>query len=290
MLQRVMQDWDVVAIVTGEEGVGKSKLILGMMAYHILPKLGLPFKAEDYVFLSGEKEDLSTKWVENERYTPILIDEAIDMFFNMDFQTKVSKTLKKEATSARYLNKIVFLNIPNISDLNKSFRDRRCQIWIHIPRRGLGLMFVRSKNFFARDPWCLEYGEKLLRNCKNMKTLVYKASKIPSFVCWFRIKDWESQVWKDYLKVKDDAHKEKREKEAQLEEEKASKGKAVVKEDTFKGIIEKLHFERNMTYSQIATLFGVSYYTVRGWAQKFMMNESKPEDSLEKKLKKEGLK
>lgn len=195
-------DRDLIALVTGWTGEGKSMLVQRIVADYICPYLGLKYDLDKYMFLSDSADDFAKLWVENPRYSAIQVDEAVDMFFSGDWAKVASRELQKSATKARGLNKIVFLLIPNMLQMTKYFRDRRARVWIHIIERGVAVVFVRSKNFASRDAWGLERLEKVLAGKKTARSIVLACQKLDTYCITLNYGKWGSPLFGKYLKKK----------------------------------------------------------------------------------------
>ena len=83
-----------------------------------------------------------------------LVDEAIRIFYKLNWQTTGQKYLNKLFAVARKNNKVCVLCIPRFSDLTEFQRNHRVYIWIHCYARGKAVVFRRLKTAFAiGDVW-----------------------------------------------------------------------------------------------------------------------------------------
>jgi len=70
----------------------------------------------------------------------------------MDATTSLeTKTLKKVLALARFRRVIIFLNAPNIRNVQKEIREQRAEFWLEIPSRGLFRIFERSHQIRFRN-------------------------------------------------------------------------------------------------------------------------------------------
>jgi len=69
----------------------------------------------------------------------------------MDATTSLeTKTLKKVLALARFRRVIIFLNAPNIRNVQKEIREQRADYWLEIVSRGLFRIFERSRRISFR--------------------------------------------------------------------------------------------------------------------------------------------
>lgn len=152
--KRVRNDWDIVICITGEEGSGKSTLaqILGF-------KLDKNFDQTKNIVYIPTPDNIKKIFNELKPYSVLLIDEASEVFYKMDFMKDFQKTLVKMYKRERKQNKITLLCLPSFIDLTKSMRNDRVKIWIHVFKRGLAGIFVKYPSLNNADPWMLKHYE-----------------------------------------------------------------------------------------------------------------------------------
>jgi len=110
-------DLDWVWINTGGEGKGKSAFSIALADY-----LDPDFSTDQIVF-SGE--EFISKAQELEDYRPIILDEGIEDLYSRNAMTKKNKNLVQFLRQCRALHKFIIINIPNITELDKSIRTSR---------------------------------------------------------------------------------------------------------------------------------------------------------------------
>lgn len=119
------KDRDFVAVIDGEEGVGKSVLAQQLAAF-----LDPNFTMDNILFNSNDFmkkiKDPKTK-----KGTAIVLDEAFSSANSRGSLSEVNKAMIGVATEMRQRNLFVFLCIPSFFDLDKYFALWRCRALFH---------------------------------------------------------------------------------------------------------------------------------------------------------------
>lgn len=211
IVDRVKDDRDLVVIVSGKVGSGKSKLILALVAFHLCPKLGIKFDPGKHVYVGDSADEFMDMWIKGEQFHPLVADEAIDFFYAGDWMKAEQKRSKEEMERIRSRNRIVFLNIPRLLDLSKGVRDRRADVWIRVfSERGVCAINVASDNEYDEDPWCVKDGKTAIGSKRDTISQLQAMMRLRTYCDHFTFPDWVGPdgkphpVWKSYLK-----HKEK---------------------------------------------------------------------------------
>jgi len=258
-------DKDVICLVTGWTGEGKSMLVQRLIADYICPYLDIPYDLDKYMFLSDSADEFADLWVNNPRYSAIQVDESIDLFFSGDWTKKSSKDLQKSATKSRGLNKIVFLLVPDMMQMTKYFRDRRARCWIHVVERGNAVVFTRTKNFASTDAWGLEKLNRILANRKTVRSIVLGCSKLDTYCFNLKFGKWDSPLFEKYLK-----------KKVLWNSKKISKSEQALSTDME---ISKKMYEANMrgiSQQKIAEMFNMKQSSVSERIKKYRTIKEKP--------------
>jgi hypothetical protein len=162
-------DWDTVGAVTGDEGVGKTDLliVLGLLANGLtIDRIYDPTK-EDMVlidkFFRGnmlytQNATEIERVIENTpQYEFIGVDEGMMVLYKYEHGSKRQIELKKYfATCRKGHNNAVFFCMQDFLDFTKFFRDRRIRVWIHVVERGKAIRMNRSGNPVASDKWNID--------------------------------------------------------------------------------------------------------------------------------------
>lgn len=159
------KDWDAVVAITGEEGSGKS-VLKTKLAKAIDP---------NYDFNRNELQTTSFAELEEKITQPkipvICADEAIKLLYKMQWATKSQRYINQLYTLCRKYNKITLLCIPRFRDLNEFFRNHRVKFWIQVISRGTAVVFIRDWSPFAKDPWWMDYNQKLIDTMTKFKAI-----------------------------------------------------------------------------------------------------------------------
>jgi len=130
---RIERNYDYFVVVTGDEGVGKSRgLFLNIIAfwYHAIKKMAIPKKCfavslKDFAhnLKSGSKGQIRG------------LDEAGDSMDTQEYANKVNRALYKAYTVIREKKLMTIVVLPSFFDLNPRFRKRRVRLLIHAYKR-----------------------------------------------------------------------------------------------------------------------------------------------------------
>lgn len=209
-----VEKYDLQILVDGKERKGKSKFVLGLIFFHILPRLGIKVTKENIVSLVDQVVELSDsmslllrKLAIAKKGFPCDVDEAVYFISKMDFAKKNTENLKKTLTSMAYKNRIVFWIIPNLNDVLSNLMDRRITDWIHVFDRGKIIYFAASENFMGSDAWFRKISEKDIGTARSWGKVVAKCRRNPSFVSAFTFPDWDPDekhpLWLLYIERKE---------------------------------------------------------------------------------------
>lgn len=138
-LWRLNNDYDVVNVFTGPEGVGKSTL-----SYLLASLLDENFSAERRTaFGTSEVIDIS------ENLEPgdfVEMDEGVEGLFNRDAMRKENKNWQKWMIICRQKNLGVHICFPRFQSLDLYMRQFRVWTWFHVKERGEAWIRVRDWN------------------------------------------------------------------------------------------------------------------------------------------------
>lgn len=156
--KRVHQDSDIVILITGDEGTGKSTLmqVLGF-------NLDTNFDQIKNIAYIPSPESIIKKFNELKPFSVFGIDEGTEVFYKMDFMKSFQTMLVKMYKRERKQNKISIICMPTINDLTGALKNSRVRLWIHIVERGIGVIMCRSPSPYAKDPWDLQLHDQDFR-------------------------------------------------------------------------------------------------------------------------------
>lgn len=120
------KDRDFVAVIDGEEGVGKSVLAQQIAAY-----LDPEFNIDKIVFNSDEFLKL-IKDSKTKKGSCIILDEAFSAANNRASLTEVNRAMIGVATEMRQKNLFILMVLPSFFDLDKYFALWRCRALFHV--------------------------------------------------------------------------------------------------------------------------------------------------------------
>lgn len=152
---------DFNIVVTGFPGCGKSTLVLRTIEGLIGPGLFMPATMDKHNIFSRKEMD---NFLEHEEHHQIRnVDEAINLFYKRDFHDKMQKKLIKKLNRYRYKRHVIFLTIPNFSDLDLSIRAMNLiKFWIHVQKPGVAWVYKQIENEFCADYWNITNNKKAL--------------------------------------------------------------------------------------------------------------------------------
>jgi hypothetical protein len=155
--KRVRENWDVVIGVTGEEGSGKSSLIIqfGKIADE-------KWDMSKNILFSPDIENIKKAIIELHKYAVVDVDEAIKILYKLQWYSGLQIFLNIIYGLCRRENKISMMAMPRFKDFNEYFRNHRIKIWIHIIGRGVAIVFVKHWSPFIDDPWLMKENQKAI--------------------------------------------------------------------------------------------------------------------------------
>lgn len=178
-------DWDVVNVVTGTPGVGKSVFEFWLL-YHLYAVLRERRIAQIYFnpvrdlwFSRDEVND----WVDDaKQFSAGAADEGVGMFYARDYHEPEQKALLKKMDRMREEKNFVFsILIPNFFSVDSHIRNGRVTFWIYLDKRkgkgasgyARGIVLQKDENPFSKDPWNLSLNMKLFRQGRIDKSPNY---------------------------------------------------------------------------------------------------------------------
>lgn len=184
------EGFDATVAISGDTGMGKSELAISI-ALALSEFTGQPFSVERNVVYTREQLDEAIRSLP--RYSPIIVDEAVNVLFSRDDQ-KNSRIIKVlEACRSR--NLAMFFCMPDFSAMDAKARKSRIRFWIEIRKVGEGLEFIRRRRTAAdphlTDPW----------NNWAFKQIGYRYEAHPNFIgylAWSRIPESIRRAYVDF--------------------------------------------------------------------------------------------
>ena len=90
------------------------------------------------------------------------VDEAGNVFYKQDWNSRDSRELNKLFMRSRKMGKTIGMCIPRFVDLNEFFRNHRVWYRVHIPYRGIACVQVKDTKKDVVDRWHLKVNRELM--------------------------------------------------------------------------------------------------------------------------------
>lgn len=255
-------DADAQVAFTGLRGTGKSTFTLGA-TMRLEKYLGGEWSLEQNVLWTYR--EIMRGLTDESPSHAIAIDEAVLVALNRNFGRSWQKKLVQLLNTAREYHKISFWNIPMFRRLDPGVREQ-FQYWVWIPRRGEALVFQRSVNPAAKDPWNLDYMEWYIRqrakNDWNVDEVVEAAMEVPNFSMYFKFPKVDEKIRRAYKEI---AKKMKKRLDADEEEDESVQ------------VVDGARADAVLA-TKLAMLAGASERSAYRWVQQYMREF--PEDIL----------
>lgn len=155
----IKEDMDALIGVSGFKGMGKSTFSIQVARLYF--KNYLPdkkFVLEKSVAYSFD--DVLRVIDENEPYTPIVCDEAVNFAMAEDWSKAESRKLKKIFAKVRDKHHIFFFNIPNMWWLDRKYRESMMTVWTHILKKGYAVISLPNLAPGIDDVWHKDFLRK----------------------------------------------------------------------------------------------------------------------------------
>lgn len=149
--KRLKNNKDAWLAVSGATGTGKSYFVLMSMIL-----TGRPMTLTDNVCYIPKGSEIRDKF-KKLKFNTLLIDEAAKEMRGVNWHSKAQQEVNVDAMTERYLNNMVYLNIPNFRELTKPMREGSILFRVIIPYRtrthARVIVQMKSRNFRSDDPW-----------------------------------------------------------------------------------------------------------------------------------------
>lgn len=182
------KDRDFVAIVDGEEGVGKSVLAQQLAAY-----LDPDFNIDKIVFNSDDFIKL-IKDPKTKKGSAIVLDEAFSAANSRASLTEVNRAMIGVATEMRQKNLFILMVLPTFFDLDRYFAIWRCRALFHVyftpdedrhyimfPKESKKLLYLSGKKFYNYNKPPAPYPPCQFFNTYTVDEQEYRLKKSEAF-------------------------------------------------------------------------------------------------------------
>lgn len=156
--RKIKKDFDRVVLVIGDEGAGKSTLMLQCMWLWESVRGNDP--APDDVIervVFGEREEYKKMLLESESGDAISVQDAAHVLFSKDAMVGEQKDIEKAMLDIRIENYFILLGFQDWRDIPDALRRRRAKNVLRVPSRGTVLGYNREsmdeKYSASNDGW-----------------------------------------------------------------------------------------------------------------------------------------
>ena len=253
--ERQLNEFDMVIIVDGARGSGKSNLI-----WNVCKRMGNFNPYEDIVFSRKDlKENLKRK------YSLIFADEMINAAHNRDFYEKEQKVLVKILNMYRDNHNLLIGAVPFFYDLDPQFR-KFVKMRITVIRRGLAVIQTQKRSLYLNDPWETDYNKKIEKKADGRKLQYTKLSTFQGYMQFSKMTPKDDEV---YRRLKE----QKRNK--LMEENESDEDKNDPKQQGYETLYKRL-LNGNLRGREIevfALALGLNKVTVMQHLQKMLLKD-----------------
>lgn len=146
------EGFDATLAIAGDTGMGKSELAL-LTALSLCKLSGATFDVKQNVVYTREQLEAAIKKLP--RYSPIVVDEAVNVLFSRDDQK--NSQIIKVLEACRSRNLAILFCMPDFSAMDAKARKSRIRLWVDIRKVGEGVEFIRRRRTASdphrTDPW-----------------------------------------------------------------------------------------------------------------------------------------
>lgn len=207
---------DHVIALTGYPGVGKSN-----DAAVIAALIDDKYDFEKNICFIPSSEDITRRYKGLPMFSVLHIDEATRGLHKHKWFDKIQQTLTQLYDTEReghYL--CTLLLMPRFQSFTEYFRNFRIKYWIHIPKRGLAIVYRRDEDKDVKDPWHLDenYKKKIKRWRgkrifeRGLGDTIRIEQMTENYWFYFKVPKIPEEVWASYQKLKADSRIEMEEK------------------------------------------------------------------------------
>ena len=242
---------------------GKSRL-----AKHIAFNTYPNFKYEENYIGNPKHAESFEKLFDSPPKSTCWIDEAEKVLSAEQRMTKEQWWLQQLFNQFASHNKTVILCTPSFRRIDNRWRDEHITIWIHIYRRGAGIVLKKRDMVASHDVWGLDAMREAEMNIKSHEMTDEKVlsvfDKNPCALFYFTFPDWNTEEEKnEYLKYKEQSQKDLREefgkwKIAKEEKTKEKTNAPMIRRKTSIGrIVSYLNWKYDIPFRELSALAGL---------------------------------
>jgi len=140
--RRHQQELDTVMPVIGDEGMGKSTLLMQLAVKYCMVRDGEPPDIDH--LLSYNRSDFKQAMAESDKQALIIVPDAARILYSMDVAKAEQKTIEKDLMDVRGLEYMILLGFQSWKRIGGEIKERRSKLALKIPRRGLVRVYGRD--------------------------------------------------------------------------------------------------------------------------------------------------
>lgn len=142
---RQEQNLDTVFPVIGDEGMGKSTLILQLAVKYCMERDGEPPDIEHLLSrVCYTREEFKEMMANSEKQDLIIIPDAARVLYSMDVAKSEQKQIEKDMMDVRGLEYFILMGFQSWRRMGGEIKERRAKLCAKIPRRGLIRVYSRK--------------------------------------------------------------------------------------------------------------------------------------------------
>ena len=143
--RRHQNELDTVLPVVGDEGMGKSTLIMQLAVAYCLARDGEPPEIEHLLDrIAYTRADFQELMANSEKQALIIVPDAARILYSMDVAKSEQKQIEKDLMDVRGLEYFILLGFQSWDRIGGEIKERRAKLTVYIPRRGLIRVFGRE--------------------------------------------------------------------------------------------------------------------------------------------------
>lgn len=136
--RRHQRELDTVLPVIGDEGMGKSTLIMQLAVSYILARDGEPPEIDDLLDrIAYDRRGFQELMADSEKQALIIVPDAARILYSMDVAKSEQKQIEKDLMDVRGLEYFILLGFQSWNRIGGEIKERRSKLTLYIPRRGL---------------------------------------------------------------------------------------------------------------------------------------------------------
>jgi len=136
--RRHQQELDTVLPVIGDEGMGKSTLIMQLAVAYCVARDGEPPEIEELLDrICYDRAEFKEMMADSEKQALIIVPDAARILYSMDVAKSEQKTIEKDLMDVRGLEYMILLGFQSWDRIGGEIKERRSKLALKIPRRGL---------------------------------------------------------------------------------------------------------------------------------------------------------